>query len=155
MRRWTHAVLYSPLQGIACYDGDLMADVTPPPLSLARTIVLYDGSCGLCRRGALTLQRLDWFHALSIRDFYRAPAVLAERIDPAAFAEGIPVLTRDGRLLIGFEGLRHAFLATPVGMLVGWVLLIPGISYLARRRYRHIAQTRHAPSCSVSGACAQ
>jgi len=101
----------------------------------------YDGQCGVCRAGVRRLRRLDWLGRLDAIDF-TALAADKRPVDEATFAGGMPLHTRDGRLLVGFAAVRHALIHTPVGWLVGWLLYVPGVSHLGRWGYDAFARRR-------------
>ncbi len=115
-----------------------------------RIQVFYDGRCGWCRAGAARLKRLDWFDSLEAID-YTTLAPEQRPVSEEVFQSGMPLRTRDGRVLIGFDAVRHALLRTPVGWFVGWFLYLPGLSHLGRRRYNAFARRR--PRDGESAAC--
>jgi predicted DCC family thiol-disulfide oxidoreductase YuxK len=114
-----------------------------------RDTCYFDGQCGLCRRSVLWLRRLDWLGRLEFQDMTRIPAAeLPVRFEDAM--RGLPMRTRDGRTLIGFEAIRRALMQTPLGILFAWAMYLPGIDHAGRRVYRHIADHRRRDSaCAV------
>ncbi|MCC6906707.1 MAG: DUF393 domain-containing protein [Phycisphaerales bacterium] len=112
----------------------------------------YDGRCGVCRAGVKRLGRLDWLGALEPVD-YTSLAPADRPVEESVFMRGMPLRTRDGRVLIGFPAIRHAFIHTPLGWLLGWLLYVPGISHLGRLGYDAFAKRRPrdaaAPACRV------
>jgi predicted DCC family thiol-disulfide oxidoreductase YuxK len=113
----------------------------------ARIEMYYDGRCGWCRAGVNRLKRLDWFHALQAIDYTTLES--GDRPVPEeVFEKGMPLRTRDGRLLIGFRAVRHALIHTPPGWIVGWILYVPGLSQLGASAYAAFARRRprDAPS---------
>ncbi len=112
--------------------------------------MFYDGRCGWCRAGVRRLGRIDWLHALQPVDY--------NTLDPAdrpvpeeQFARGMPLRTRSGRILVGFPAVRHAFIHTPAGWIVGWLMYIPGVSHLCSRMYDALARRR--PGDAESASC--
>ena len=112
--------------------------------------VYYDGRCGTCRKGARRLERLDWTGALNVVDFHSVPPE-SRPVTEAVFDTGMPVRTRDGRLLVGFPGLRHALIHTPLGWALGWTLYVPGVSHAAAAAYRRFARNRPREACAIAG----
>jgi len=109
----------------------------------------YDGQCDWCRAGAKRLKRLDWLNQLTMVDYQSVPESESP-VEYDVFDQGMPVRTNRGDILVGFPGVRHAFLRTPIGWLVGWTLYVPGISHLGRRIYDRIARRRpRGQACAI------
>ena len=103
--------------------------------------VFFDGLCGWCQGSVRLLRWLDWHRRLVFVDYLSVPE--AERpVSYATFMEGLPVRTWDGRVLVGFAGVRRALRRTPLGALVIWPLYLPGLGGLGRLIYRWIAANR-------------
>jgi predicted DCC family thiol-disulfide oxidoreductase YuxK len=115
-----------------------------------RDTCYFDGRCGLCRRSVVWLRRLDWLRRLEFQDMTRVPAAeLPVRFEDAM--QGLPMRTRDGRVLVGYPAVRRALMQTPLGILVAWAMYLPGIDRAGRRVYRHIADHRRRDAaCAVS-----
>ena len=72
-----------------------------------RPILLYDGSCGFCRRGVALLVRLDSDHRVARVDMTSAAAEpLMSTISPARRQQSIHVIRPDGRVLHAGVALR-------------------------------------------------
>ncbi len=108
----------------------------PPPGT--RDICYFDGQCGMCRRTVRVLHTLDWFGRLESRDMTGAGDL---PVSMEVAMTGMPMRTRDGRVLVGFAAVRRALSQTIAGP-AGWVLYVPGIAWLAERTYRIIARNR-------------
>lgn len=116
---------------------------------MGRDVCYYDGRCGFCRGTTRWLRRLDWLDRLEIRDMN---AVSAEEL-PVPIeraAEGMPMRTSDGRVLIGFPAVRRALRVTPIGFLPATLLYLPGVSHVARYMYGYVASHRPRDVCSPS-----
>lgn len=101
----------------------------------------------MCRRTVRLVHALDWFGRLQIKDMTGVPpGELPVRMEIAM--TGMPMRTRDGRVLVGFEAVRRA-LAQTAGAPVAWVLYLPGVSWLGQRVYGHIARNRRR-ACAIS-----
>ncbi len=108
---------------------------------MPRDILYYDGYCGLCRGGMRTLKELDWLGRLSYQDLNTTPeSELPVPMDEAL--RGIPMRTRDGRVLVGFPAMRRAMMQTPLLVGVAWLLYLPGISAVGDHVYRLVASRR-------------
>ncbi len=112
---------------------------------MSRTVVIYDGLCGLCTSSVRTLRRLDWLGRLEYLDAQEWEAVHARypQLDAGAVLGAIHVIPPDGRVLVGYAGVRHLVRHLP---LVAWLyplLFLPGITWLGPRVYRWVASHRH------------
>lgn len=56
--------------------------------------------------------------------------------------EGMPMRTSTGRVLIGFPAVRRALTRTPLGLVPGLLLYLPGLNHLGAKSYAWIAQHR-------------
>ncbi len=117
-------------------------------------LLLYDGSCALCRRASERLLRWAAPGAVE-RLSFREPGVLERfpQISAAACEQAMQLLTDDGRAISGAEaGFR--ILATRWCFRPAlWVYLIPGIRHLADALYRLIARNRHRLGRGTATAC--
>ena len=107
--------------------------------------VFYDGDCGLCRRSARVLQRLDILRQLEWVDFRRTRVdVDASRLEHEMAARS------GGRTYFGFSAYRALSWRLPIL----WPLLpfvyLPGARFVGDAVYRRIAECRsgicHEPS---------
>ena len=77
-----------------------------------RDTLFYDGACRLCIRSTWLLRRFDWLGRLHFQDFTEIDdAALPVSRDLAM--QGIPMLTRSGRVLVGHAAMRRALVQTP------------------------------------------
>ncbi len=114
----------------------------------SRDLIYYDGACGMCRRSSLWLLRLDWLSRLERRDMLRvSEEELPVKLDAAL--EGMPMRTRNGRVLVGFQAVRRALLQTPVGFLPAALLYLPVLSHAGARVYAQVAKSRRRDRCKV------
>jgi predicted DCC family thiol-disulfide oxidoreductase YuxK len=72
--------------------------------------MIYDGTCGFCKRSMAWFLAFDGLKQVSIRDFRTnpSPAVSDEKMLKALYA-----VLPDGRALPGFEAYRHVVLRVP------------------------------------------
>ncbi|GIK19652.1 MAG: hypothetical protein AMXMBFR77_19860 [Phycisphaerales bacterium] len=121
---------------------------------VARETCYYDGGCGVCRRTSRWLRRLDWLRRLEFVDMTQVgPTELPVPADVAL--GGMPMRTSDGRVLVGFPAVRRALMLTPLGLIPGVLLHVPGVSWVGGRMYARIAsRRRREESCGVSVQCA-
>ncbi|HRQ74146.1 MAG TPA: DCC1-like thiol-disulfide oxidoreductase family protein [Phycisphaerales bacterium] len=116
---------------------------------MPRDTCYYDGRCGLCRRTSRRLRLLDWLGRLDFVDMTLIdPADLP--VPPDAAFDGMPMRTSDGRVLVGFHAVRRALTRTPLGLVPGAMLHLPGVSWVGGRVYARVASRRRRDgSCSA------
>ncbi len=108
---------------------------------MPRDTLFYDGQCGMCRRSVRLFRALDWLRRLDYADSTTTPEhLLPVRMEAAM--EGIPMRTRDGRVLVGFPAVRRALSRTPLGLLPALLMHLPGISHAGTAGYNAIARRR-------------
>ncbi|MGH7836437.1 MAG: thiol-disulfide oxidoreductase DCC family protein [Candidatus Binataceae bacterium] len=111
---------------------------------MARLTVLYDGACNLCLASVARVRRMDRpgrIELLDLRDTSvstRFPQVnleeamrLMQAVDPA------------GRVYSGADAWARIGLALPGWNLLAWLLLVPGIHFVAKHFYGWIARNRY------------
>jgi predicted DCC family thiol-disulfide oxidoreductase YuxK len=119
----------------------------------ARPVLVFDGDCAFCTRSAHVLERIGpdaEVVAWQLTD-------LAELgITEAQAAEAVQWVQADGTVRSGHEAIAGILsTAGPVWKVSGRVLLLPGISWLAARVYRLVADNRYrlpggTPACAVA-----
>ncbi len=117
---------------------------------MPRDTCYYDARCGTCRRSTRVLRRLDWLGRLEFTDLNTAGDGLPVTLDDAM--RGMPMRTRDGRVLLGFPAIRRALLQTPPGAPIAALLYLPGVSHAARPVYRWVAANRPRDACAAGHA---
>lgn len=121
-------------------------------------IVLYDGWCSVCAKGARRLEPYERKHPdrLALRDL-REHEDLIERhgIDPADARRTMHAITPDGRVVTGMDAVRATARAVGRGWMIAWTGL-PVIRWIADRFYAWFARNRlrwfRSGDCP-SGAC--
>jgi len=66
--------------------------------------------------------------------------------------EGMPMRTRNGRVLIGFAAIRRALLQTPLGFVPALFLYLPGLAAIGRVVYGYVARHRRRRPCDIAKA---
>ena len=107
-------------------------------------VVLYDGSCRLCRRSAFVLALLDAFAHVKLVDFRNARAknAVAPHLDESQLDLAMHILLPDGSVRTGYDAFRFISWHLPLLWPTAPLLALPGISHLGRIAYRWIAQNR-------------
>jgi predicted DCC family thiol-disulfide oxidoreductase YuxK len=131
------------------------------PVSIAaedrRAIVLYDGSCPLCKRSVGILKRLDWLKRLSYqdaRDVEHLPEASVP-LEPERLLQEMHVVTPNRRrAYAGFRAFRWMAGRLPIFWVLWPLLFIPGVPWIGQRLYRWVAKHRYHLVPCRHGACA-
>lgn len=120
----------------------------------ARPLMLYDGDCGFCTSTALA-SRGGWFRArVEVKPFQRADLVV-HNLTVDKCGETLHVVDNDGSVHVGSDAvavvLRESRWPWPV---VGAVLRLPGVRWVAQKAYGLVARNRHrlpggTPTCQL------
>lgn len=122
---------------------------------------IYDGYCVLCNQTKRIVTALDWRNQVEFLDIHNWNAVNARypTLDYEVAMGQIHVVTPDGILHGGFEGVRRMMRVLPLAYPVWLVLHLPGLAWLGDKVYRFIARHRYrinkffgAPVCE-DGRC--
>ncbi len=115
---------------------------------MAKTVVVYDGLCGLCTQSVGLIRRLDWLHRLEYLDAQDWEQVHSRfpRLDQEAILGQIHMVAPDGRVYVGYEGVRRILKDLPLAFWLYPLLFLPAITWLGPRIYRWIAAHRYAIS---------
>lgn len=128
-------------------------EVPQAPADRARAVLIYDGTCGLCRGGVSWLSR----RAVS-GHFEFLPCQAAERrarypwMGEGTCLQAMQLILPDGRVLSGDAAIPEI-----LRRLRGWRWLaqafrLPGMELLAPRLYAWVARHRYQISCMLGRA---
>lgn len=125
------------------------------------TIAIYDGYCVICNQSKRIITALDWLRRVEFLDLHKWEEV-ERRYPQLDFEQAMGqmhVVTPDGRLIGGFEGVRRLLRDLPLGFPLWLILHLPGLGWLGDKVYRLIARNRYrinkffgAPVCE-DGTC--
>ncbi|HVB37834.1 MAG TPA: DUF393 domain-containing protein [Vicinamibacterales bacterium] len=119
--------------------------------------VLYDGRCSLCRAGAVRLRQLDRGGRVELVDLHQ-PGVAARfpQVDREEALTWMQAVDPRGRVYAGADAWARIGLTLPGWKLVAWVLLVPGIHFVARQAYAWVARNRYRwnRELCADGSCA-
>ena len=125
---------------------------------MAELTVLFDGHCALCRASAARVRRLDSRKRIDLLDLH-VPSVLRRfpQVDRDEAMKWMLAVDPRGRTFQGADAWARIGLLLPGWNLLAWILLVPGIRWLAARSYAWIARNRYRwnrtvcndDSCSV------
>lgn len=109
------------------------------------TTAIYDGYCVLCKQTKRVITTLDWLHRVEFLDLHNWDVVEARypQLDYEAAMGQMHVVTPDGQLIGGFEGVRRLLRDLPLGFPFWLVLHLPGMNWLGNKVYRFIARNRY------------
>jgi predicted DCC family thiol-disulfide oxidoreductase YuxK len=112
---------------------------------MTRTVMVYDGACGLCTSSMRVVRRLDWRQRIEYLDAQDWATVQRRypTLDREAILGLIHVITPDGRILVGYPGVRALLRELPLLMVLYPLLFLPGITWLGPRVYDWIAARRY------------
>ena len=124
---------------------------------MAELTVLYDGGCNLCRASVARVRRMDLRARIELLDLHDAS--VAARFPQVNFDEAMRLMQAvdlHGRVYSGAEAWARIGLALPGWKLVAWLLLVPGIHFVAQHLYVWVARNRYRWNRHVceDGTCA-
>ncbi len=124
---------------------------------MAELTVLYVGSCSLCRASVARLRRFDPRHRVETLDLHDSSAQARfPQIDREAAMRWMQAVDAQGHIWSGTEAWAHIGMLLPGWNLLAWLLLVPGIRWIAAKVYDWVARNRYrwnASACS-DGTCA-
>jgi len=119
--------------------------------------VLFDGRCALCRASVARAQRFDSRRRIEFLDLHdpstsrRFPSVRPEEAMQASVA-----VDGAGRIYRGSDAWARIGRELPGWKAVAWILLLPGVRWIAGRVYAAIASNRYRwnKDACADGSCA-
>src|SRR5215212_7460397 len=109
------------------------------------TMAIYDGLCVLCQQSKRLIERLDWRHRVEFLDVHDW-SVVETRYAQLSFEQAMGqmhVVTSDGQLIGGFEGVRSLLRDLPLGFPLWLLFRLPGMTRMGNTVYRFIARHRY------------
>ncbi|HTQ61902.1 MAG TPA: DUF393 domain-containing protein [Candidatus Solibacter sp.] len=111
---------------------------------MAKLTVLYDGACNLCRASVARVRRMDPSGRIELLDLHDASA--STRFPQVNFEEAMRLMQAvnpAGRVYSGADAWARIGLALPGWSLLAWLLLVPGIHFVAKHFYGWVARNRY------------
>jgi len=111
---------------------------------MAELTVLFDGACNLCRASARRVRQLDRRGRIELLDLHQPSA--AERfpqVDREEAMKWMQAVDRRGRIFSGADAWARIGLLLPGWNLLAWMLLVPGVRWIAGKAYAWIARNRY------------
>lgn len=111
---------------------------------MAELTVLFDGRCALCRASAARVRRLDSRGRIELLDL-DDPSVIVRfpLLDREQAMKWMLAVDPEGRSYQGAEAWARIGSLLPGWNLLAWILLVPGIRWLAGKFYAWIARNRY------------
>jgi predicted DCC family thiol-disulfide oxidoreductase YuxK len=118
--------------------------------------VLYDGSCSLCRGSVARVRPLDSHKRIEFLDLHDPSAQLRfPQIDREVAMLWMQAIDLHGRVSSGADAWARIGLLLPGWNLLAWLLLVPGLHWLASKAYAGLARNRYRWNRSIcsDGTC--
>jgi predicted DCC family thiol-disulfide oxidoreductase YuxK len=107
----------------------------------ARPVFLYDGDCAFCRRSVRILERIGPEVEIVA---WQSTDLGQLGVTEQQAADAVQLIEVDGAVHSGHEAIAAALSAAgPLWRIVGRAILLPGISSMAAKAYRLVADNRH------------
>jgi predicted DCC family thiol-disulfide oxidoreductase YuxK len=125
------------------------------------SVAIYDGYCVICNQTRRIVTALDWLHRIEFLNIHDWNTVNSRypSLDYEIAMGQIHVVTPDGQLHGGFDGVRRMMRDLPLGFPFWMAFHLPGMTWLGEKVYRFIARHRYqinkffgAPVCE-NGTC--
>jgi predicted DCC family thiol-disulfide oxidoreductase YuxK len=112
--------------------------------------ILFDGHCALCRASAARVRRFDSGGRIELLDLHD-PSVSERyaKIDREEAMKWMVAVNPQGRAYKGADAWARVGILLPGWNLLAWILLVPGIHWLATRIYAWIARNRYRWSRTI------
>jgi predicted DCC family thiol-disulfide oxidoreductase YuxK len=104
-------------------------------------VLIYDASCGFCRRWVRRLKRWDRHDRIRLLPLQDPTAPALARRPREELERAAHLVRPDGAVFAGAGAAREVLAYLPGGWLARGVLAIPGMMPLAERVYARVART--------------
>jgi predicted DCC family thiol-disulfide oxidoreductase YuxK len=112
--------------------------------TLPKLTVLFDGACGICRASVARLRRMDRGGRVELLDLHDPSAATRfPQVDREEAMRLMQAVDRQGRVFSGVDAWSRIGLTLPGWNLVAWLLLVPGIHFIAGQIYAWVARNRY------------
>ena len=119
--------------------------------------VLFDGACSLCRASAARVRRFDRRGCIEFLDVHDPEAQRRfPQVDRDAALRWMQAVDSRGQISSGADAWARIGMLLPGWKLLAWLLLLPGIRFLAQKIYAWIARNRYRWNREIceDGSCA-
>jgi predicted DCC family thiol-disulfide oxidoreductase YuxK len=106
--------------------------------------VLYDGACSLCRASAARVRRFDSAGRIEFVDVHDASVRgRFPQVDAELALRWMQAADTSGRVWSGVDAWARIGILLPGWKLLAWILLVPGIHWIAGKVYAWVARNRY------------
>ena len=114
-------------------------------------VMLFDGGCGMCRRTAGIIRKLDVLHRIEFRDVVGEWNNVSATYPSMKLEEALLDMhvVSGGRFHKGFYAYRSLAWAVPLAWPLIPLLYVPGVPAIGQGIYRHIAGRRLTQGCAI------
>jgi predicted DCC family thiol-disulfide oxidoreductase YuxK len=119
--------------------------------------VLFDGSCSLCRASVARVRPFDHRSQIEFLDLHDPSSIQRfPNIDREEAMRSMVAVDMNGRVYAGADAWAQIGLRLPGWNLLAWLLLLPGIRWMAHIIYAWVARNRYRWNREVcaDGSCA-
>ena len=124
---------------------------------MAGLTILYDGNCGLCRASVARLRRVDRGSRIELLDLHD-PSVPTRfpQVNREEAMRLMQAVDSAGKVYSGVDAWARAGLTLPGWKFIAWLLLVPGIHFVASDIYMWVARNRYRwnRELCADGSCA-
>jgi predicted DCC family thiol-disulfide oxidoreductase YuxK len=111
---------------------------------MAELTVLYDGACSLCRASVARVQRFDARERIAFLDVHDPSAIERyPQIDKEVALRWMQAIDGRGRMWSGVDAWARIGQLLPGWNLLAWVLMVPGVHWIAAKIYLRVARNRY------------
>ena len=118
--------------------------------------VLLDGSCSLCRASVARVRPFDRHGRIEFLDLHDPSSIRRfPNIDREEAMRSMQAVDKQDRVYTGADAWAQIGLRLPGWNLLAWILLVPGIRWIACIIYAWIARNRYRwnPEACADGSC--
>jgi predicted DCC family thiol-disulfide oxidoreductase YuxK len=119
--------------------------------------ILYDGQCSLCRASVARVRRMDSQHRVELLDLHD-PSVPQRfpQVDREIAMRWMQAVDMQKRVFSGVDAWAQIGRRLPGWNLLAWLLLVPGVHWLATKIYSWVARNRYRwnREACADGTCA-
>jgi predicted DCC family thiol-disulfide oxidoreductase YuxK len=140
--------LWLPLDRVVYWIADRLAIKN-------KYAVVFDGSCGLCKRTIAVVRSVDLLKGVEYFDAVNQWPQVERRfpsLDRGRCLDDMHAVSPTGQVLVGFDAYRGLIWVLPLGWLLLPIFYFPGARLVGSRIYRAVADHRHNGSCALPSA---
>jgi predicted DCC family thiol-disulfide oxidoreductase YuxK len=106
--------------------------------------VLFDGACNLCRGSAQRVRHFDKAQRIELLDLHDPAAPRRfPQVNREEAMRWMQAVDSNGKVFTGSEAWARIGLLLPGWKFAAWILLVPGIRWIAGKAYTWIARNRY------------